>query len=149
MPDLPLTESGRQVAGRLRERLPGTEFGVVHTSRRRRAVDTAELAGFGHAQGYGDLVEWRYGAYEGITAAEIRETVRGWTVPCPRRPVARGCSPVQLLTYPSTPHPVRASTRPGEHASRRTSSGPNQPASSASSAARTADRSTPSSGRQR
>src|SRR5690606_12218052 len=27
-----------------------------------------------------DLVEWDYGDYEGITTAEIRETVPGWTV---------------------------------------------------------------------
>ena len=78
--DLPLTDAGREVAGRLRDRLAGTRFDHVLTSPRRRARDTATLAGFADAQVDEDLVEWGYGAYEGVTTAEIRQTVPGWTV---------------------------------------------------------------------
>ena len=50
------------------------------TSPRRRARRTAELAGYPEAEVDDDLVEWAYGDYEGVTTAEIRETVPGWTV---------------------------------------------------------------------
>jgi probable phosphoglycerate mutase len=78
--DLPLTEVGVQVAQRLAERLAGVGFDLVLTSPRQRARRTAELAGFAAAEVDDDLVEWDYGDYEGITTAEIRETVPGWTV---------------------------------------------------------------------
>lgn len=78
--DLPLTEAGVDVARTLAERLAGQEFDLVLTSPRRRATETADLAGFPDAVVDEDLVEWRYGDYEGITTAEIRETVPGWTV---------------------------------------------------------------------
>lgn len=46
-----------------------------------RALETARLAGFGERVVVDpDLCEWDYGAYEGITTPEIRETVPGWTV---------------------------------------------------------------------
>ena len=38
------------------------------------------LAGFADVETDEDLVEWDYGDYEGVTTAEIRETVPGWTV---------------------------------------------------------------------
>lgn len=78
--DLPLTEAGVEVARTLAERLAGQEFDLVLTSPRRRARETAELAGFPDAVVDEDLVEWGYGDYEGITTVEIRETVPGWTV---------------------------------------------------------------------
>jgi probable phosphoglycerate mutase len=78
--DLPLTENGIDVAGKLRERLSGTNFDLVLTSPRQRARRTAELAGFGDAISDDDLVEWGYGDYEGVTTAEIRKDVPGWTV---------------------------------------------------------------------
>jgi broad specificity phosphatase PhoE len=78
--ELPLTAEGEQVARSLRERLAGEKFGLVLTSPRQRARRTAELAGFPDAEVDEDLVEWDYGDYEGITTAEIRETVPGWTV---------------------------------------------------------------------
>ncbi|MGZ4437092.1 MAG: histidine phosphatase family protein [Nocardioides sp.] len=84
--DLPLTAEGERVAEGLRERLAGTSFDLVLTSPRLRARRTAELAGFPDAQTEDDLVEWDYGDYEGVTTAEIRERVPGWTVwshPCP------------------------------------------------------------------
>jgi broad specificity phosphatase PhoE len=52
----------------------------VLTSPLRRARRTAELTGHADAEVVTDLVEWGYGEYEGITTAEIRETVPGWTV---------------------------------------------------------------------
>ncbi len=78
--DLPLTPDGERVAASLRERLAGESFDLVLTSPRQRARRTAELAGFPDAEVDDDLVEWNYGDYEGITTAEIRETVPGWTV---------------------------------------------------------------------
>ncbi len=78
--DLPLTEYGVQVARALGDRLADATFDLVLTSPRQRASRTAELAGFADAQIEDDLVEWAYGDYEGITTAEIRETVPGWTV---------------------------------------------------------------------
>jgi broad specificity phosphatase PhoE len=78
--DLPLTEYGVQVARGLADRLAATSFDRVLTSPRQRARRTAELAGFPDAAVDADLVEWDYGKYEGVTTAEIRETVPGWTV---------------------------------------------------------------------
>ena len=77
--DLPLTTDGVQVARRLRPAL-AREFAAVLTSPRRRARDTAELAGHGGAEVDADLAEWAYGDYEGITTEKIRETVPDWTV---------------------------------------------------------------------
>jgi len=56
-------------------------FAAVLVSPLQRARRTAELAGLGaHARICPDLQEWDYGRYEGITTAEIREQVPGWTV---------------------------------------------------------------------
>lgn len=92
--DVPLTEIGVKVAGTLRDRLAGVAFDQVLTSPRQRARDTAELAGFADPRVDEDLVEWAYGDYEGITTAEIRETVPGWTVWT--HPVPRGETPDQV-----------------------------------------------------
>src|SRR6478672_13271214 len=78
--ELDLTDKGVEVACTLKERLAGTAFDLVLSSPRHRARRTAELAGFADAEVDDDLVEWDYGDYEGITTAEIRETVPGWTV---------------------------------------------------------------------
>jgi broad specificity phosphatase PhoE len=78
--ELELTEHGVEVACTLRDRLEGEEFSLVLTSPRVRARRTAELAGFPDAEVDEDLAEWAYGEYEGVTTAEIRETVPGWTV---------------------------------------------------------------------
>jgi broad specificity phosphatase PhoE len=77
--DLELTDTGRAQARSLRPLLSGVGFDHVWSSPRRRALDTAELAGF-TPQLDEDLVEWDYGEYEGITTATIRETVPDWTV---------------------------------------------------------------------
>jgi broad specificity phosphatase PhoE len=83
--DLPLTEAGceaARAAGRLLVTLRGADAAppVVWTSPRRRATETARLAGLEPDAVREDLVEWDYGAYEGRTTPEIREEVPGWTV---------------------------------------------------------------------
>ncbi|GAA1588948.1 histidine phosphatase family protein [Kribbella hippodromi] len=94
--DLPLTAEGERVAKSLRPRLADESFDLVLTSPRQRARRTAELAGFADAEVDDDLVEWNYGDYEGITTAEIRKTVPGWTIW--DDPVPNGETPAQLTT---------------------------------------------------
>jgi probable phosphoglycerate mutase len=56
-------------------------FATVLCSPLQRARRTAELAGFADRLALdGDLVEWNYGAYEGLTNAEIQTRVPGWQV---------------------------------------------------------------------
>jgi broad specificity phosphatase PhoE len=84
--EVPLTAAGEAAAKVIGERLAGTTFDLVLTSPRGRARRTAELAGFPDAHVEDDLAEWAYGEYEGVTTAEIRRQVPGWTVwthPCP------------------------------------------------------------------
>jgi broad specificity phosphatase PhoE len=81
--DLPLTERGEQQAKLLIGHLQPADFGLVLSSPRRRARDTATLAGFTgehEPQLDEDLAEWAYGEYEGRTSAEISEEVPGWTI---------------------------------------------------------------------
>ncbi len=78
--DLALTEAGEAAAVKLAPVLGDVEFVQVLTSPRRRAMRTAELAGFPDAEVDDDLAEWAYGDYEGRTTLEIRETVPGWSV---------------------------------------------------------------------
>jgi broad specificity phosphatase PhoE len=82
--DLPLLPEGEAEASRvapLLHQLGGHPFAAVLVSPLQRARRTAELAGLGEqAQLCDDLLEWNYGAYEGITTATIRDTVPGWTV---------------------------------------------------------------------
>lgn len=92
--DLPLTGDGERTAASLKERLADHQFDLVLTSPRQRARRTAELAGFPDAVVDADLVEWDYGDYEGVTTAEIRETVPGWTVW--DFPVPKGETPAQV-----------------------------------------------------
>jgi probable phosphoglycerate mutase len=79
--DIPLTESGREAARRLRPVLAKEQFALVMMSPFRRARETCELAGFGtRAVVAPALSEWRYGEYEGLTNAQIRERRPGWNV---------------------------------------------------------------------
>lgn len=78
--DVPLTDRGVEAGSALRERLGGRAFSLVASSPRRRALHTAALAGFPDVIVDADLAEWAYGSYEGISTAEIRETVPGWSV---------------------------------------------------------------------
>lgn len=83
--DIPLTEEGRRQAKRVGARLAGERFALVLVSPLQRALETARLAGFtvGETEGGAavepDLVEWDYGAYDNMTADEIRRERPGWT----------------------------------------------------------------------
>jgi probable phosphoglycerate mutase len=85
--DLPLLPEGEVEARALAAGLERQVFQAVLVSPLQRARRTCELAGLGaEAQVCEDLREWDYGAYEGLTTAEIRRTVPGWTIwshPCP------------------------------------------------------------------
>lgn len=84
--DLPLTEGGAAAARTLASPLGGIDFAGILTSPRRRARQTAELAGFSAAEVDDDLAEWAYGDYEGMTTPEIHDLDPGWTIwthPCP------------------------------------------------------------------
>ena len=78
--DIPLTEDGRRQAKRVGARLAGERFALVLASPLQRALETARLAGFGDSAAIEpDLVEWDYGAYDNMTAVEIRRDRPGWT----------------------------------------------------------------------
>ena len=77
--DIPLTDNGRRQAEALGSRLASESFDVVLSSPAQRASTTAELAGFADALELDeDFREWRYGEYEGVTTAEIRQTRPDW-----------------------------------------------------------------------
>jgi broad specificity phosphatase PhoE len=79
--DVPLTEAGREEARLVRRALVGRSFGRVLSSPLQRALDTCRLAlPDVEPEIRPELAEWDYGDYEGITTAEIRETVPDWTV---------------------------------------------------------------------
>jgi probable phosphoglycerate mutase len=80
--DLELTETGRTRAKLAAEALASLDLRdpLVISSPLRRAQDTAELAGLTVAEVSPLLSEWDYGAYEGLTTAQIRETVPDWLI---------------------------------------------------------------------
>jgi probable phosphoglycerate mutase len=79
--DLPLLPDGEAEASALAPALSTLRFDAVLVSPLQRARRTAELAGLGAAaQITPELAEWDYGAYEGITTAEIRQQQPGWTI---------------------------------------------------------------------
>ncbi len=79
--EIPLTDAGRREAEGLRDRLSQWDFDRVLVSPLGRAVETCKLAAMdGRAETRAELLEFDYGDYEGLTTAEIRETVPGWTV---------------------------------------------------------------------
>ena len=77
--DIPLLGLGREQAEAAGNLLRGMTFSQVLTSPLRRAWETCSLAGF-DGESEPDLVEWDYGAYEGMTSAEIRAERPGWTL---------------------------------------------------------------------
>jgi broad specificity phosphatase PhoE len=77
--DLPLLDEGRAAARALRPRLAGHAGGLVVSSPLTRAVQTAQEAGLGDGlETWDELMEWDYGAYEGLTTPQIREERPGW-----------------------------------------------------------------------
>lgn len=79
--DLPLTDNGRRLAERLRPALAGRPFALVLVSPMQRALDTCVLAGLGDSAAVEpDLMEWNYGDYEGLTAAQIDGMRKGWLI---------------------------------------------------------------------
>ena len=79
--DIPLTDNGEARARALGQFLAGRKFALVLTSPMVRAKNTCALAGYGgQAQEDANLMEWDYGAYEGLTTVQIRETEPDWTV---------------------------------------------------------------------
>jgi probable phosphoglycerate mutase len=79
--DIPLTENGRRVARLLAAALAKEKFALVLMSPLKRARETCELAGFGaRAEIDRDLMEWNYGAYEGLTPEEIHAQAPRWMI---------------------------------------------------------------------
>jgi broad specificity phosphatase PhoE len=79
--DIPLTETGRRLAERMRLRLAGEVFALVLCSPMQRARETCDLAGLGNQAVIDpDLVEWNYGEYGGLTPKQIHEDAPGWLI---------------------------------------------------------------------
>jgi broad specificity phosphatase PhoE len=77
--DIPLTPHGERQALAIRDRIQGREFSLVLTSPLQRASETCRLAGLDSvAEIDPDLLEWNYGAYEGLSTPEIREKTPHW-----------------------------------------------------------------------
>src|SRR6266850_1641693 len=95
--DIPPTENGRNVARLWKPLLSRQTFALVLTSPLQRARETCELAGLGErAEVDGDLSEWNYGEYEGLTPQQILAKRPSWMI------FADGCpggeSPDQVQT---------------------------------------------------
>ncbi len=79
--DIPLTENGCSAAKRLEPLLSGREFALVLSSPLERARKTCELAGLGDRMEVDpDLIEWNYGAFEGLTPDEIHRSAPDWMI---------------------------------------------------------------------
>jgi probable phosphoglycerate mutase len=79
--DIPLTERGRQQAEAVGAVLRARRFALVLTSPLERAAETCRLAGYAEAaERRDDLMEWDYGAYEGLKTVDIRAERPGWTL---------------------------------------------------------------------
>jgi broad specificity phosphatase PhoE len=77
--DLELTAEGERKAAAVGRLLAGKTFALVLASPLRRALETCRLAGYS-PEVTPDLREWGYGAYEGLTTAEIQVQNPGWTI---------------------------------------------------------------------
>lgn len=80
--DVELTDAGRtqaELAGPMMDDLKLVDP-LVMSSPRQRSLVTAELAGLTVDEVSELLAEWDYGSYEGLTTAQIRESVPDWLV---------------------------------------------------------------------
>ncbi|WP_291038077.1 histidine phosphatase family protein [Herbiconiux sp.] len=80
--DIPLTARGEEQAQAVGRALAGRRFGLVLTSPRRRAADTAALVTPGLVDSPApevdpNLAEWDYGSFEGLTSPQIAEAYGG------------------------------------------------------------------------
>jgi probable phosphoglycerate mutase len=79
--DIPLTDNGRRLAELMRSVFAGRTFALVLCSPMQRARETCRLAGLGDgAIIEPDLVEWKYGQYEGLTPEQIHAIAPGWLI---------------------------------------------------------------------
>jgi broad specificity phosphatase PhoE len=80
--EIELTDVGRTQAKRASSTIDELNLvdPLVISSPRKRALDTAELAGLTVDEVSPMLAEWDYGSYEGLTTAQIHETVPDWMV---------------------------------------------------------------------
>ena len=80
--DIPLTGEGERSALALAPRFAGVHRDLVLCSPLQRARQTAQLAGLQVDAYEPDLMEWDYGAWEGLTTPQIREgrSEPSWTV---------------------------------------------------------------------
>jgi broad specificity phosphatase PhoE len=77
--DLPLLAEGRRKAELLRAPLAADVVALVLTSPLLRARQTCELSGYGdRATVRGELTEWDYGRYEGLTTEQVRQQDPTW-----------------------------------------------------------------------
>src|SRR5689334_8110943 len=79
--DIALTATGERQAAALGRHLARRAFALVLCSPLKRARETCRLAGYSDVATCTDaLLEWDYGAYEGLTTSEIRAEVPGWSI---------------------------------------------------------------------
>ena len=77
--DVPLSEAGRDQARAAGRVMAHHKFDYVLVSPQTRALETCRLAGLEARAGRnGDLVEWDYGEYEGLTDEQTEMRDPGW-----------------------------------------------------------------------
>ncbi|MDJ0651751.1 MAG: histidine phosphatase family protein [Simkaniaceae bacterium] len=77
--DISLTETGEIQAAALARRIERIKFSHIFSSPLKRAKETCAICGFDPKIDK-DLLEWDYGAYEGMTSKEILKTMPDWTI---------------------------------------------------------------------
>lgn len=79
--DIPLTPKGEKAAAELKPWLAKIPFDIVLSSPLSRAMSTAKLSGLeNQVQPEPLLLEWDYGAYEGLKNDEIQKLQPGWDI---------------------------------------------------------------------